>query len=423
MEEDVFALTLDEDRDTTPRMRGGTFIYERVLADWGAFAGIDVHIHFTFLLLLGWVAISHYLAHGDLAEAMSGLVFILALFGIVVLHELGHALAARRYGIRTRDITLLPIGGVARLERMPEDPWQELVVAVAGPAVNVVLAAGIYFGLALGRGVVSLDESARVGGGLLHQLFWVNVSLVAFNAIPAFPMDGGRVLRALLAMRLDYVRATQVAASIGQGIAVLFAFLGLFSNPFLLFIGLFVWLGAAQEASMVQMRSALAGIPVGRAMITEFRTLRPDDTLDQAVEYIRSGFRQDFPVVEDGRLVGILTRSDLAAALGRLVPGARVREIMRRDFVTLDPRDMLQTAFARLQECDCHTLPVVQDGRLVGLVTADNLAEVLMIQEAQREKGRTRTRPERAGDQPLQELPLGHVGATSLDGLHRDDRT
>ena len=302
----------------------------------GRIAGIHVYVHFTFLLLLGWVAISHYLAHGDLAEAMSGLAFILALFGIVVLHELGHALAARRYGIRTRDITLLPIGGVARLERMPEDPWQELVVAVAGPAVNVVLAAGIYLGSALGRGVGSIGDSARVGGGLLDQLFWVNVSLVAFNALPAFPMDGGRVLRALLAMRLDYVRATQVAASIGQGMAVLFAFLGLFFNPFLIFIGLFVWLGAAQEASMVQMRSALAGIPVRRAMITEFQILRPDDTLDQAVEHIRSGLRQDFPVVEDGRLVGVLTRSDLTAALGRHGPGARVREIMRRDFVTVD---------------------------------------------------------------------------------------
>src|SRR3954463_2837532 len=136
----------------------------------GRIAGIDVYVHFTFLLLLTWVGLTHYLAHGDPREAVDGLIFILALFGIVVLHELGHALAARRYGIRTRDITLLPIGGVARLERMPDDPWQELVVAVAGPAVNVVLAAGIYFGLALGRGVVSLDESSRVGGGLLDQL-------------------------------------------------------------------------------------------------------------------------------------------------------------------------------------------------------------------------------------------------------------
>ena len=161
----------------------------------GRIAGIDVYVHLTFLLLLGWVALSHYLAHGDPAEAIGGLVFILALFGIVVLHELGHALTARRYGIRTRDITLLPIGGVARLERMPEDPWQELVVALAGPAVNVVMAAGIYLGLALGQESRSDRRVHRASAAASsQQLFWVNVSLVVFNLLPAFPMDGGRVL-------------------------------------------------------------------------------------------------------------------------------------------------------------------------------------------------------------------------------------
>ena len=186
----------------------------------GRIAGIDVYIHFTFVFLLAWVALAHYMAHNDLAEAMRGLIFIVALFGIVVLHELGHALAARRYGIRTRDITLLPIGGVARLERMPEDPKQELVVALAGPAVNVVMAAAIYVGLMLRQELVPLGEAVRVGGGFVSQLFWVNVSLALFNLLPAFPMDGGRVLRALLGMRLDYVRATQVAARIGQGMAL-----------------------------------------------------------------------------------------------------------------------------------------------------------------------------------------------------------
>jgi Zn-dependent protease/CBS domain-containing protein len=349
----------------------------------GRLAGIDVYVHFTFLFLLAWVALTHYLANGDVGEAIAGLVFILALFAIVVLHELGHALAARRYGIRTRDITLLPIGGVARLERMPEDPKQELVVAIAGPAVNVVLAAGIYLILLLGQGLSPVSDAVRVGGRFLDQLFWVNVSLVVFNLLPAFPMDGGRVLRALLAMRLDYVRATQVAATIGQGMAILFGFLGfMVSNPFLVFIALFVWLGAAQEASMAQMRSALGGIPVMRAMIIDVRSLRPDDPLAKAVEYVLAGFQQDFPVLDGDRLVGLLTRNDLAAALGKYGADTPVADVMHRDFVTADPREMLQTAYARLQMHGCRTMPVVQDGRLVGLLTADNAVEVLMIQQA-----------------------------------------
>lgn len=387
----------------------------------GRIAGIDVYIHFTFLLLLGWVALEHYQARHDAAEAIGGLVFVLALFTIVVLHELGHALAARRYGIPTRDITLLPIGGVARLERMPEDPKQELVVALAGPTVNVVLAAGIYLLLMLGRGAVPFGDVVRVGGGFLSQLFWVNVSLVLFNILPAFPMDGGRVLRALLAMRLDYMRATQVAASIGQGMALLFTFLGLFSNPFLIFIGLFVWLGAAEEASMVQMRAALNGIPVSRAMITDFRTLRPDDGLAKAVEHVMAGFQQDFPVVEDGRLVGVLMRSDLAAALSRYGPEARVKDVMHRDFVTTSPQDMLQTALARLRDCNCHTLPVVQDGRVVGLVTADNLAETLMVQEALRGTRRAHQGHDRAGSGDRNGPPPSRVEAYSFDGLSRTD--
>lgn len=359
----------------------------------GRIAGIDVYMHFTFLLLLGWVFWEHYAFHGSLAEAAAGLVLILALFGIVVLHELGHALAARRYGIRTRDITLLPIGGVARLERMPDDPKQELVVALAGPAVNVVMAAGIFIGLGVGQTLAPVGEVMHVGGNFLGQLFWVNVMLVAFNLLPACPMDGGRVLRALLAMRLDYVRATQTAARVGQGMALLFGFLGLFGNtlfaplnltfsPLLIFIALFVWIGAAQEASLVQMRAALDGIPVRKVMVANFHALRPDETLARAVELVRAGFQQDFPVVEDGRPVGVLTRHDLAATLGHVGPGAHVGAVMRPDFVTADPREMLPTALARLQERGCRTLLVVENGRLVGLVTADRLAEVLMFQEA-----------------------------------------
>jgi Zn-dependent protease/predicted transcriptional regulator len=375
----------------------------------GRIAGIDVYMHFTFLILLAWIGVSYYLRNRDLWEAFVGVALILALFGIVVLHELGHALAARRYGIATRDITLLPIGGVARLERIPEDPKQELVVAVAGPAVNVVMAAAIYLGTSLGSGLVEASDAARVGGAFLSQMFYVNVILVVFNALPAFPMDGGRVLRALLAMRMDYVRATQIAAGVGQAMAVLFAFFGLFgipgigANPFLVFIALFVWLGASQEASMVQMRSALTGIPVMRAMITDFRTLRPDDPLSRAIEYVVAGFQQDFPVVDGERVIGILTKKDFAAGLAERGPESRVGDAMQTEFITVSPREMLQSAFSKLQDCECHTLPVVQDGRLLGLVTADNLAEVLMIQEAVREAGQRRATSAstvRPGSQP-----------------------
>ena len=221
----------------------------------GRIAGIDVYVHSTFLLLLAWVAISHYLEHQRLADAAYGLFFIITLFGIVVLHELGHALTARQFGIRTRDITLLPIGGLARLERMPEDPRQELLVALAGPAVNVVLAGVLFAILAFTSGLAALNNVKLVGGSFLANLVAVNVALAVFNLLPAFPMDGGRVLRAFLAMRMDYVRATQVAANIGQALALMLGFIGLSSNnPFLVFIALFVWMGAAQEASMVQMK-------------------------------------------------------------------------------------------------------------------------------------------------------------------------
>jgi Zn-dependent protease/CBS domain-containing protein len=350
----------------------------------GRVAGIDVNLHATFLILLGWVALSHYLARRSLGDALSGLLFIGSLFLIVVLHELGHALTARRYGIQTRDITLLPIGGVARLERMPEDPKQELLVALAGPAVNVVLAiilAGILVPAATWPFLWNMQW---VGGDFLEKLFWVNVALAVFNLIPAFPMDGGRVLRALLAMRIDYVRATQVAASIGQGLALIFGFIGLFWNPFLIFIALFVWMGAAGEASMVQMKSALGGIPISRALITDFRTLSPDDTLDVAGEHVLAGFQHDFPVVQDGRLVGVLTRTALLAALAQRGSASLVGQAMERTFETADPAEMLEGVFGRLQACGCHSLPVLKAGRLVGILTMENIGEFMMIQSALR---------------------------------------
>jgi Zn-dependent protease len=310
--------------------------------------------------------------------------FILVLFACVVLHEYGHALTARRYGIRTRDITLLPIGGVARLERMPEEPLQELWVALAGPAVNVAIGL-LLFGWLQGSGQwQSVDELGVARGGFVQRVMVANVLLAGFNLLPAFPMDGGRALRALLATRMEYTRATQRAAVIGQGMAILFGFFGLQGNPMLIFIAFFVWIGAGQEASMVQMKSALAGIPVRRAMLTYFRTLTPTSTLGDAADLVLSGSQQDFPVMDDGRLEGVLTRSDLLKALTRSGRDAAVGDNMKRDCPTADTSEMLETVLARVRGRDCHTVPIMERGILVGLVTMDNVGEFLMIQAAER---------------------------------------
>ena len=220
-------------------------------------AGIDVYIHFTFFLLLAWVAFIHWKQTGSIGAALVGVLFILSIFACVVFHELGHALAAKKYAIRTRDIILLPIGGVARLEKMPDKPVQELWVALAGPAVNVGIAAALAVYLYVSNSPSPVDQSTMTTAPFLERILGVNIFLVLFNMIPAFPMDGGRVLRALLAMRLAYTRATRISANLGQGIALLFGIFGLFYNPLLLFIAFFVWIGAAQEARMTQMKSAI----------------------------------------------------------------------------------------------------------------------------------------------------------------------
>jgi Zn-dependent protease len=351
----------------------------------GRVAGIDVYVHATFLLLLGWVAINTWLARGRVADVMYGLLFVSALFGIIVLHELGHALAARRYGIATEDITLLPIGGVARLEGMPEKPQQELVVALAGPAVNVVLAFVFWMLIRSSAALTSLTHFQLVGGSLLSNLLTANIMLAVFNLIPAFPMDGGRVLRALLALKLDYARATHWAATIGQAMAFMAGAVGLAKmNPFLVFIAIFVYLGAEQEADMVKVQTALDGVPIRKVMIRDFKTLSPHDTLSRAVAYVLEGFQQDFPVVDQGRVVGILTRQRLLTALARRGENLTVGQAMERRFATTTPEEEAEAAFARLEESDCRTLPVVQNHQLVGLLTAENLGEFLMIQSALR---------------------------------------
>ncbi len=353
-------------------------------------AGIGIYVHWTFFLIIGWIVMVRLNEeHATATSVVEGVAFVLSIFGCVVLHELGHALTAKRYGIQTRDITLLPIGGVARLERMPEQPGQEFWVALAGPAVNVVIAGALYVVLWLTRGGVTFDADSLSSNDFLLNLFEVNIFLVLFNLLPAFPMDGGRVLRAVLAhFSGDFVGATQVAASIGQMMAILFGMAGLFvvHNPFLVFIALFVYLGAQEEAHMVQVRSLFRGLPVREAMMTHVRALSPDDTLGTARHELLAGAQNDFPVLEHGRFVGLLPRQNVFKALAVAGDDAPVRGYLQTDCGTVEDTEMLDTTFRRMQERGCATLPVMHSGQFVGLITLENVGELMMIASAQEQR-------------------------------------
>lgn len=366
----------------------------------GKLAGINIYVHATFLLLLVLILFVAWSEKHSLAATFWAVVFIAAIFVCIVFHEFGHALTARRYGVRTRDLILLPIGGVARLERMPDKPLEELRVALAGPAVNVAIAAVLFgFLAALGQ-PLSLADLRLTTGGFFTRLMAANLWLAGFNVLPAFPMDGGRALRALLAMRMEYTRATQVAAHIGQAMALVFGFFGLFTDPFLLFIALFVWMGAESEAASVQVHTSLGGLPLQRVMLTDFRTLGPDDTLAQAVDHVLAGFQHDFPVVFGDHVLGILTREDLMRTLAERGPEVHVRDAMRREFQVADSHDMLEHGLELLRSSNTRSIPVERDGRLVGILDIENVSEFLMIQSALRRARRGEEAKPRAAMMP-----------------------
>ncbi|HMN95984.1 MAG TPA: site-2 protease family protein [Phycisphaerales bacterium] len=419
----------------------------------GSLLGVRIFVHWTFLLLLAFF-MARPLLSGDpdaVAAALRTAGFIVAIFGCVLLHELGHALAARRFGIGTRDITLLPIGGVARLERMPTEPVQELVVALAGPAVNVAIAA-ILIPLAiaidgagllesLGQGAQAASSSAELAqagaaaaeedparataagadvAALHHAHFLAalglaNVFLVVFNLIPALPMDGGRVLRALLSMGMDRGRATAIAAMIGQGFAVLFAIVGVMSGNFLLvLIAFFVFLAAGAEASSEQFRSSLEGLDVRSAILTRFRVLRAGQPLRDAAAELLAGSQQDFPVIADGAsedlrigdVVGILTRAALVRAVAEGRIDAPIAEAMTPGCPVAWVGDDLQHALERARAAAEGGIPAVivvsdlrseasdprRPGRIVGIVTPENVSELVLLRSAARSGAGARQR-------------------------------
>jgi len=350
----------------------------------GSVTGIGIFLHWTFLLLVAAIGAFYYVQSQSLGEAAAGVGLILAVFVCVVLHELGHALTARRFGVGTRSITLYPIGGLARLQRIPSEPMKEFWIAIGGPAVNLAIA------VVLGATLLALDGSFNPavlrspGSHTLASLMWINLALAGFNLLPAFPMDGGRVLRALLATQQDYAKATQTAANVGQAMAILFGLFGLLSfNPILLFIALFVYVGAQQESQQAMYRAFTEGTPVRQAMVTRFTTLGVDDTLDDAVDALLAGTDHDFPVVENGQVVGLLRRKQLIQALSAHDRDTLVREVADPEYFTTEPGAPLDEVFQRMNEASCTTVPVVgEDGRLVGLLTLENVGELIMVSSA-----------------------------------------
>ena len=361
---------------------GGSFKISRIF-------GIEVKVHWTFFLLLAFFFFLGFRGDGNLVSALVTSGIIVALFFCVLLHEFGHALVAQRLGIEVPDITLLPIGGLARLKSLPEKPWDEVKIAIAGPLVNVVLAP-VFFVLAflLGANLLaapSVVEGATSLGQFFALLGLLNVSLAVFNLIPAFPMDGGRILRGLLATRLGAVRATDIASTVGQVFAVGFFFVGITTNPLLALVAVFIFLGASGEAQMVRQRETMRGLLVSDVMGTKRRTetVTPYHNFGQVFEAVLHGYQEDFPVVdEEGRLVGIITRAEIMAAAHSPDRYATVRDLMRTDYPTVSPEADLFTDGNRiLQESGLRAVPVVKNGDLVGMLTTDDVGQAALLRD------------------------------------------
>jgi len=346
----------------------------------GKFGETTVRLHWSFLLFLGWIA-SMSLVREGAAAAIGATVFLCLLFACVVLHEFGHILAARHFGVKTPEVLLLPLGGVSRLEHIPEEPAQELVIALAGPAVS--LAIGVVLLALAGFPHVPAASQDMVSGSLVGQLGWINLFLAAFNLIPAFPMDGGRVLRALLASRIGYARGTRMAANAGQFAAIVFGLLGLASgNIILVLIALFVFLAAGGEAGAVQMRSATLGMTVADVMITDFESLRFDQTVSDAANALIRTSQHEFPVIDgQGRLRGGLDRTRILTAL-QGDPSRALLDVMQDDVPVVSPNLNADQLMPHLESRKAMVVVATPDGRPVGLVTWDNMLELMMIEKS-----------------------------------------
>jgi Zn-dependent protease/predicted transcriptional regulator len=358
----------------------------------GRISGIRISVHWTFLLLIIWIVYSNIRSGLNFTEIVWSVGFVLVIFLCVILHELGHALAAQRYHIKTRDITILPIGGVAQLESMPEKPREELVVALAGPLVNVIIA-GILFPFVSVSGRLAEFESLETigSGNFLPALMSINLWLAVFNLIPAFPMDGGRVLRALLGFRLPHPKATRIAASIGQVLAIGFVFLGfIFPQPFLVFIGFFIFIGAQQEAVYSRSKFMLQGYTVGDVLMDEIPFIDKNASVREAATRLLHSQNKNFVVTSEGRPVGTLTRNEIIRALGERGENITVDEIKDVNMLVLSRTMPLEQAWNLMRQQRKPLMLVMSGGQLEGVVDEENVAEFVLVRTAADRSGARR---------------------------------
>jgi len=351
----------------------------------GTFREIDIKVHITFPLILAWAAFQFGIAgRGGVGGAIMGMLAILILFLIVLLHELGHSIAAQWYDVSVKEIVLLPIGGVARLARIPEDPKQEFVIAGAGPLVNVIIAvsmtaAGLAAGFDLGisRTPLIFAGLSRVSvERIFEYVFISNLFLLAFNLIPAFPLDGGRMFRALLASRMSYARATATAGVIGQGLAAILGFWGLRNfNLIWIFIAVFIYMGASQERKSVRIRSRLAGLKVSQVFSKDIPHLYANSTVLDALGVTQQTSHSHFPLIEGDQYVGLVSREALIDAVERSRSGTLLRELQKKERASIHLQDDLSKAQRLLEEHNLTALPVIESGKFMGLLSAINIEE------------------------------------------------
>jgi Zn-dependent proteases len=357
--------------------------------------GISLYVHWTFFLLFGWVLLVNANTGNNFEQLGWSLLFIIAVFACVTLHEFGHAMMARRFGINAKNIVLLPIGGIASIEKFPDNPRQELAISIAGPLVNIAIAILLWLFLMPGTPFWSRphDISIMHGHDFIRNLQIVNLVLAAFNLIPAFPMDGGRILRALLGLKLNYIQATTIAANIGRAIAILFIVLGiLFINPLLAFIGVFILFAASSEEYYLRLKSLVKGIRLNEVLMCDYDSLQSDMTVQEAANILDSNHSKYFVLMDGATPVGSIKRLEIVKAVADMKYNEPIKNLVNEKLEFLDGSQHVETVLEKLAQNEERIFPVMDNGHFRGVVNLHHVIEYMLLHKADsRDYGRLKS--------------------------------